>query len=480
MHPFIKVIFFATFLSTLSACTSFFSGDEPVPITFEERKQVEHAGLYLQVPNWRINPNNKKIIYYVVAFDGTDNDKDDITDGSTQTIVAHLFDLLHGVNGYDGKYYSGPGTHGGIINSRFDAAKCFSCVETAERALNELSKYLDNAVQQSQDLELRVLTLGFSRGAAIARHFMNQVSNKFQTSLVVDQKNPGGVLVRTSGILYDTVATGVIEQLDLGISPSTDFLLHFIANDETRRLFPVVRDFDVDFFPLPGDVSFLSFHTCKPPRISTSNRMVQMALPGAHSDIGASYESGLGAYYRLYGEIALLKMGLIEKDRYQLKPNIFTAGKHDSRGLYDYIAEYLFGERKRDVTTTKSVPLKKEEYELVKTRLEKLHSHEIGYFRGSTDIGPLVFDLYKDGEKLVVDKAYDEISKTEFGHINEKPAIFYSFPQSTESAWLPLSEKVWNAIPDGKKSRLEFISLRRNGIKRGYFFVNCKAVEMRE
>jgi hypothetical protein len=477
VRPLIRVILVTTFITTLSACTSFFSGDEPLPITFEERKQIERARFFLLVPSWKINPNNKKIIYYVAAFDGTDNDKENIKRGSNQTIVAHLFDLLHDVYGYDGNYYSGPGTHGGIDNGRLDAAKCFSCVETAERALNELSAYLENDVQQRQDLEIRVLTLGFSRGAAIARHFMNQVSDKFQTSLVVDKENLRGTLVRTSAILYDTVATGAIDQLNLGISPSTDFSLHFIANDEARRLFPVVRDVDVNFVSIPRDASFLSFHTCKSPRISTSNRMVQMALPGAHSDIGASYESGLGAYYRLFGEIALLKMGLIDKNRHELQPNIFTAGKHDSRGIYDYIAEYLFGEKNRASITIKSAPLSKEEFELLETRLEALHSNEVGYYKESIDTGPIVFDLQKEGKRLVMDKAYGGISEMEFRYINMTPTIFYSFPESTESAWMELSENVWSAIPEGKKSRLEFISLKRHGINRGYFFVNCEPVE---
>lgn len=455
-----------------------FSGDAPLPVTYEERKQVEEAALFLRVPSLKINSNNKKLEYYIVAFDGTKNDKDNVDENSRQTVVAHLYHLLEDV-GYEGKYYKGPGTQRGLFDSWLDAAKCTSCVDKAQEALDDFAIQLNKKTQLNSNVEIRIITIGFSRGAAIARHFMNMISDKYQTSILEDKQHPGNTLVRTTGILYDTVATGVIDKLNLGISPSTDFLLHFIANDETRRLFPVVSDFDINFFPMRGYLSQQNFNTCKAPRISTSNRMVQLALPGAHSDIGASYKSGLGSYYRMYGEIALREMGLIDKVKFELEPNVFTSGKHDSRGFYDYFSEYLFGNKHRGNIITKSVLLDSEEFRSVKDRLEKLHQPANVYFRQNRDIQPVVFDVNKNGNTLNMLYGYAGIDKMAFQYDQKRkqPFITYTFPKSKEESRIELSEKVWSAIPEGQNSRLEFITLERKGIVRGYFYVNCQLIE---
>ncbi|RXF06244.1 phospholipase effector Tle1 domain-containing protein [Pseudoalteromonas phenolica] len=253
------------FILTLPSCSSMFSGDTPLPVTFEEREQVKRATSYLKVPRWVSNTDNKKIRYYVVAFDGTGNDKNNIEDNSRQTVVAYLFNLLTKVYSYDGEYYKGPGTQTFYPARKLDSAQCYSCKSIAKNALRDLEAYLKGSIDYSSNTEVRVITIGFSRGAAIARHFMNIVSDKFQTSLYLDKNIQGAPLVRTLGILYDTVATSVEDELKLEIASSTDFLLHFIANDESRRLFPVIKDFDVNFFPLRGSLQTLDFNRCPPP-----------------------------------------------------------------------------------------------------------------------------------------------------------------------------------------------------------------------
>jgi hypothetical protein len=458
-----------------------FSGDTPIPVTFEEREQVKTAKLYLQVPSWVSNTDNKQIKYYVIAFDGTGNDKDNIDENSRQTVVAHLFHLLNTVHGYDGEYYKGPGTQKFILASKLDSAICYSCKSIAKHALSDFETYLKRNIDNTSDTEVRIITIGFSRGAAIARHFMNTVSKKFQTSLYVDKNLPRVPLVRTVGILYDTVATSVTDELQLGISPSTDFLLHFIAKDESRRLFPVISDFDVDFFPMRGSLQTLGLNTCVAPEIYTSDRMAQIALPGAHSDIGASYMSGIGDFYRVYGEVALSMLGLIDTRYFTLKHGTFTAGKHDSRGVFDKIYDYLFGDEERGNVKQKSVPLSKAEYDLVKVRLQKMHRNINGfnYQIDSQSTGSLVFDVRKQENSLQLLKTYHFINKVKFEYDAKlkQHFIIYSFSKSTKDSKITISDKVWHAIPENQVSRLEIVQLNRPNFNNLYVFVNCQFVD---
>ncbi|MEJ2911610.1 phospholipase effector Tle1 domain-containing protein [Pseudoalteromonas sp. C12FD-1] len=459
-----------------------FSGDTPLPVTFEERKQVRNAALYLQVPRWVSETYDKQIKYYVIAFDGTGNDKDNIYGNSRQTVVAHLFNLLTKAHGYNGQYYKGPGTQKNFFPRKLDSAQCYSCKSIAKKALRDFEKYLKRSIDHSSNTEVRVITIGFSRGAAIARHFMNNVGNKFQTSLYSDKNIQEAPLVRTIGILYDTVATSVEDELQLEIAPSTDFLLHFIAKDESRRLFPVIRDFDIDFPPMSGSLQMLDVNHCASPEIYTSERMIHIALPGAHSDIGASYKSGLGNYYRVYGEVALSKLGLIDKPYFVIEDDTFTAGKHDSRGMFDIISDFIFGKEKRGAKQKISKELSKKEFDLLKVRLQKMHLDMNGfnYQIDSKGTGSIVFDVRKQGNSLQFLGTYNFINKVRFKYDakSKQRSIIYSFPKSSMDSIITISNKVWNSIPENQNTRLELVELHSHKAHAIYLFVNCQFMEV--
>ncbi len=128
-------------------------------------------------------------------------------------------------------------------------------------------------------LELDVF--GFSRGAAAARHFVNQLLN--QTDAFVSELNRRGIpvspefhrqiRVKFMG-LFDTVEAAPLTVEHLGVEQNAvERLVHLCAADEHRYYFPLTS-------------------------VATGSEMNQLPanftelyLPGAHSDIGGGYHS---------------------------------------------------------------------------------------------------------------------------------------------------------------------------------------------
>lgn len=131
--------------------------------------------------------------------------------------------------------------------------------------------------------------------------------------------------VRTYGLLFDTVATSVTDQLMLGIAPTSDYLVHFIARDERREMFPVIIDYD------------RAFEAEKVDNLVSTPRLTQLTLPGVHSDVGASYRSGIGSFYMFLGEIVLSNYGLLPQPSQYFNEDFFSQGVHDSRGWFSKI-----------------------------------------------------------------------------------------------------------------------------------------------
>jgi hypothetical protein len=166
-------IFFISLSSIATGCSSFFSGGEPVPVLQEDRLIAVYADrALLNVPFLTSGIDGEPVKIYVVAFDGTGNDKFNIAKDERKTVVAAMAEVLE--KKYDVNYVRGPG-----ITSKIDAAICFTCIPKAEEALSKLEKEVTSWLGLNPDGEIRILVLGFSRGAAIGRHFMNIVNDKW-------------------------------------------------------------------------------------------------------------------------------------------------------------------------------------------------------------------------------------------------------------------------------------------------------------
>ncbi|WP_323634759.1 DUF2235 domain-containing protein [Pectobacterium polaris] len=128
---------------------------------------------------------------------------------------------------------------------------------------------------------------GFSRGAAAARHFVNVIDQKADHPLAqavantatmrlkagFDWANRDDVRIAFVGI-FDTVASSYHPSVNIRLRDDcAERVVHLTALDEVRKHFPLTR------------VTPTAIGTSIPPHFT------ELALPGAHSDLGGGYYS---------------------------------------------------------------------------------------------------------------------------------------------------------------------------------------------
>jgi len=398
---------------------------------------------------------NHPVRIYKVAFDGTLNDRARIPLGERETIVAHIAKLVQADD-----YQPGAGMMNDVVDST-DAMTGESCARTAEIARNKFFSQAQKWLSENPATEIRVFVTGFSRGAATARHFINTVTQEWGTRFG-DIK--GGRLPespRFYGLLYDTVATGQQDRLKLNLPASVEYLVHFVAVDEPRTLLfsPTV---DVDLNPLPTDPEFFGPGPKPPKRLNT------IFLPGAHSDIGASYPEGIGDLYVILTEQFLYMMGLTNTNCWDVHYNPYLKGKHDSRGTLDK----LFGSPNPNATkdinrqplTVYMAPLSREESAEMAEHLKELWIANADRMAGmSTSIRstPMAsIDLRPSGlsmESLGVSSEVDETS-LQLTKVAGQLRLTFRLKAGNAEANLTLNQKVLDRIRVGG-SRVSFTYL---------------------
>jgi hypothetical protein len=243
---------------------------------------------------------------YFVAFDGTWNDRNHLKPGETPTNPAQLETELS--KHYDGahltgKYYPGVGTQEGSLMMAIDGATGYSAGNIAEQAYTDFEKQAQSWISQDPKSNIEVVVVGFSRGSASARHFMNLVDERGIPagdslgvefgSLVMTApsylRSPGSI--GQEALLYDTVATGQEHFLKLGIPDSVQSVVHLTAANENRVSFPLLS-------------------AKNPGNSPESSRIVEFGLPGAHSDIGGGYPTGPDKMSKFLGDAVLQRFGL--------------------------------------------------------------------------------------------------------------------------------------------------------------------------
>ena len=218
------------------------------------------------------------------GFDGTGNHKDNderIGDGS-QTHIAELYKLYD--NGENIVFYErGVGTET-LSQDKIDLVKAqkeektefydtsemvlgLSAKERVNSMLSNISDKIDNNLEENIPIYIDVA--GFSRGAASARDFVNELNTKYAAEI------ESGKIVIDNVILYDTVASiGVansgsdILNLNLGVN-SANNITQLVAKDELRENFSLISLRDKD-----GNLQ---------------SNMKEIELLGVHSNIGGGY-----------------------------------------------------------------------------------------------------------------------------------------------------------------------------------------------
>ena len=208
------------------------------------------------------------IYSYGIFFDGTGNNKDEGEE--TKSNVAKLYELYKTDDTTLKLYIKGLGTSsagdidfgdGGVVSKAFGAGFGLGGEKRIDYALKEVKDFCDSLnTDDSVILDL----FGFSRGAALARHFANAV-----------QVIPN-VSVRFMG-LYDTVGSFGIP----GDEKNASFDLSVKA-DNFKKVYHLTS-----FHELRKNFDLVSIK----PEINGTlpDHMIEEEYPGVHSDIGGGY-----------------------------------------------------------------------------------------------------------------------------------------------------------------------------------------------
>lgn len=323
----------------LSGCTSLFSGSREVPISEEQKAKFHNlGGMAPPILPW-VNDGDPSVYTLVVAFDGTNNDLFNIPESENATVVGRLYqDVVDEtlkdprkasipVDALSAIYYPGPGCPSWVA-CPFDSALGWSTWITARQALADIESKIGNL--DTGVREIRVVVIGFSRGAATARYFLNLVA---ENPLVSTRGET--LVVRSYALLFDTVATGMANYLNLALPASLEFAYHFVAQNETRKFFGLVVDSDEEYESNPLAKRFYF-----------PQRIVTIEVPGAHSDLGDSYKKGAGMAVTQFARVAMARMGLrptlksydcaLPYNSEQPGCRLLDEGLHDSRGTIDH------------------------------------------------------------------------------------------------------------------------------------------------
>ena len=301
-----KIILLCLAVFAVTSCST-----TPRPITHRDKALIEVASNSFIV--WKVTQpiNNRPMAVLAVLFDGTNNDRYRVPKGERQTVIADIEDELNagGQLTKPARYYPGPGTESSKFEAVWDAAFGTTTASIASKACTDTLSDIENIRRAAPTTDIRIFVSGFSRGAAAARHFMN-ILEKGCAPLSAGA-DPD---VHFYAVLFDTVATGQRNNLQLQIPSSADQVVNFISLDERRIFFSPTLDTG-----------------------ASPDRVLTIPLPGVHSDVGMSYGDGIGFEYAPIVQRLLFEMGLVSTDHTAISEDYFLQGEHDSRWTIDRI-----------------------------------------------------------------------------------------------------------------------------------------------
>ena len=226
-----------------------------------------------------------------IFFDGTGNNDDNSNKYSN---VKYLYDMHLG----DGKdiednyttrkfYQRGVGSH--EDDSDFESAMGVGAKKRFDNVMFHIEKYI-NDYQEKADGNIPTIiqldVFGFSRGAAMARHFVNCIKQNyfdFKDLDVNKRFSDRNININFLGV-FDTVGSFGIagDNIDPGYSFYIDpswiekKAVHFYALNEYRWGFDLQAMMEQQDSNYPIDIA--------------DEKLIELGLPGVHSDIGGGYE----------------------------------------------------------------------------------------------------------------------------------------------------------------------------------------------
>ncbi|MEO8844775.1 MAG: DUF2235 domain-containing protein [Kofleriaceae bacterium] len=232
------------------------------------------------------DPKNPNLVQIEISFDGTGEDREqtpDITDSNP----ARLDEGFEGPKHYEPGVASSPqkGLLGGIANN-YEFATGAGFQNRIDSAYENLVTQINTIKGGNPAAEVVLVLAGFSRGAAEARAFVNELNKRGVP--VRDSKQQDGSYSQHYAtpkvgvmVLFDTVEMTPLDQRDLSIPANVENVLHLTARDEHRTTFPLTRATD--------------------PNHPNDDRITEVAMPGAHGDVGGGMPN---AYSQISEQIA--------------------------------------------------------------------------------------------------------------------------------------------------------------------------------
>jgi hypothetical protein len=216
----------------------------------------------------------KETFVFFAAFDGTNNDMNDLSGDPQSTNVGQLWDQykVGGDKHLHGGYYAGLGTKGKPTKETWlPPAVTLGAIETAKKAYEDFAREASDWLNDYPRGTVTVVLAAFSRGAASAVIFSQLL---YKRGLVLPYPS-GKVLIQpgkasiSAGVLFDPVATGV--EGNLAFPPNVKNVVAIKALNEYRRFFKAVN------------------YSKQKAGVTT------IGMYGNHCDIGGGYDNGLGA-----------------------------------------------------------------------------------------------------------------------------------------------------------------------------------------
>ena len=230
------------------------------------------------------NPDER---LYVACFDGTGNDAN--RDPAHKTNIALINDGLlearaNGRHELGVGYVEGPGTQTSLPERLYDGATGASYPDRLERMYMQLAVQAKAWLRENPNAQIRLADIGFSRGAEEAALFTRMVGERGiadpESRVVTRDANghevvhytrtlvPPGQVAQVAALI-DPVPTGAMEQADRRLDRSVLSATQYTSEDERRALFRA------------------SLHM--PMGFSENGRLLNVWVPGAHSDEGGGY-----------------------------------------------------------------------------------------------------------------------------------------------------------------------------------------------
>ncbi len=267
---------------------------------------------------------------FFAAFDGTNNDMDNLKENAQTTNVGQLWQQFEGRDGAlphaTGLYRAGLGTRADPwVESWLPSQVTSGAIRKAQQACDEFKRAASEWLRvRGNKGPVKIVLTAFSRGAASAAIFSQMIYRDVYRNGLTDAA--GTVLLKparvaiVAGVLFDPVVTGV--KGNQAFPPMVKNMVVIKARNEYRVLFKTV-----DYAPLGSMVKAFSMY-------------------GNHCDIGGGYDNGLGAVALGAATGFLQKCGLPISDvpagRRRTSGAIAIHGeKFDAYGnqIWDYTAE---------------------------------------------------------------------------------------------------------------------------------------------